>query len=219
MSTIIKTSDGSYTLESERFGESYHSTRGAVGESDHIFIGAALRYRAAAEDHPTHLSIFEVGFGTGLNCYLTMVAAREMGISISYYSIELYPIDLATAESYGKSFESRDEFMAMHRAEWGKEVTISEGFSLTKIKADYTSYCHIAMYDLIYFDAFSPETVPHMWSRELFERLYRATNDGGVITTYCSKGAFRRDLASVGFEVERLEGALGKRHMTRGKKI
>ncbi len=218
MTAIVETEDGSFTLKSELFGESYHSTRGAIGESMHTFINAALRQRATMEDRPKQISIFEVGFGSGLNCYLTMMAARELGVSITYHVIELYPIEESLAESYGRTLGAEEEFRAMHSAAWGERVSICKEFDIIKIKEDFTKFCHKESYDVIYFDAFSPDTVPDMWSIELFKRLYSAANDGCILTTYCAKGSVRRDLAAAGFSVSRIEGALGKRHMTRATK-
>ena len=39
---ILTTDDGSHTLFNEHIGEHYHSTFGAIQESAHIFIQAAL---------------------------------------------------------------------------------------------------------------------------------------------------------------------------------
>jgi tRNA U34 5-methylaminomethyl-2-thiouridine-forming methyltransferase MnmC len=45
-------------------------------------------------------------------------------------------------------------------------------------------------------------------------------NPGGVLTTYCAKGAVRRMLQSVGFRTERLPGPPGgKREILRAIKI
>ena len=43
-------------------------------------------------------------------------------------------------------------------------------------------------------------------------------NDNGVLVTYCAKGQVRRDLETVGFIVERLDGPPGKREMLRATK-
>lgn len=50
-------------------------------------------------------------------------------------------------------------------------------------------------------------------------RRLEQTADGGILTTYCAKGAVRRLLQSVGFTVERLPGPPGgKREILRATK-
>lgn len=70
--------------------------------------------------------------------------------------------------------------------------------------------------DIVYFDAFAPEKQPEMWSAEVFARIYETMRNGGVLTTYCAKGAIRRLLQTTGFSVERLAGPVGgKREILR----
>jgi tRNA U34 5-methylaminomethyl-2-thiouridine-forming methyltransferase MnmC len=67
------TADGSVTLFSSRYGQTFHSRHGAAAESWHVFVegsGVGARLRARL---PTR--VLEVGFGTGLNFFLTAQAA------------------------------------------------------------------------------------------------------------------------------------------------
>lgn len=74
----------------------------------------------------------------------------------------------------------------------------------------------IHRYSLVYFDAFAPEKQPEMWTQELFHRLHVSMEEGGLLTTYCAKGAVRRMLQAAGFVVERLPGPPGgKREILR----
>lgn len=43
---IFETQDGSHSIFSEEFKVSYHSKYGAVRETQHVFIDAALRFKA-----------------------------------------------------------------------------------------------------------------------------------------------------------------------------
>jgi tRNA U34 5-methylaminomethyl-2-thiouridine-forming methyltransferase MnmC len=66
---------------------------------------------------------------------------------------------------------------------------------------------------------FVPEKQPEIWSTEVFARIYEAMRPGGVLTTYCGKGAIRRLLQTTGFTVERLAGPIGgKREILRATK-
>jgi tRNA U34 5-methylaminomethyl-2-thiouridine-forming methyltransferase MnmC len=78
---------------------------------------------------------------------------------------------------------------------------------------DYQAY-----FDIIYYDAFAPNAQPELWEEPMLMRMYDALQSGGVLTTYCAKGAFKRSLKKIGFTVEALPGPKGKREMTRAIK-
>ena len=74
------------------------------------------------------------------------------------------------------------------------------------------------LYHLVYFDAFSPSEQPEMWEKHQFEKLYNAMAIDAIIVTYCVKGEVKRNLSELGFRIERLQGAPGKKHMLRAWK-
>lgn len=210
------TADGSCTLYREEIDETYHSTHGAIQESEHVFINAGLKRCTKKE-----ISILELGFGTGLNAYLTYIFTNEnQNLKIFYTAIEKFPIDheLVMQLNYTK-FKGNDQiFNQLHLCEWGKALKISENFFIEKIKTDFTGYNHKKNYDLIYFDAFSPDKQPEMWTEDIFRELYLHSNSGAILTTYCAKGDVRRAMKAAGFNVERLSGPPGKREMLRATK-
>lgn len=222
MSTVLLTADGSHTLYVPEIDESYHSTNGAMQESMHIFIHAALRH------HPQpHLSVFEVGFGTGLNAYLTLLEAGKSGRSISYTAIEKFPIatDVAASLNYEQqtsrhNYRPQDGiFKQLHTAAWEIKTTLTPHFALQKIQADLLTFpMGENVFDIIYFDAFSPAKQPELWSEAIFERIFAACKPNAILTTYCAKGAVRRALQQAGFLVERLQGPAGKREILRAVK-
>ena len=223
---VRMTEDGSHTLYVEGIDECYHSTHGAVQESAHIFITDGLKTFASTymQDEncelPPQMSVLEVGFGTGLNAYLTILEAERLKIHIHYTSIELYPLSatVATQLNYPEILgKERDLFEKIHGLSWGEVHRVSSFFSLYKVQADFITYELRDRYDVIYFDAFSPEKQPEMWSEQCFGKLYNHCNENAVLTTYCAKGAVRRAMQSAGFIVERLPGPPGKREVLRGK--
>jgi tRNA U34 5-methylaminomethyl-2-thiouridine-forming methyltransferase MnmC len=217
MNKIIQTNDNSNTLYSNKFKEHYHSTHGAINESNHIFIQSGLLY-----SNLKAINIFEVGFGTGLNAFLSYVEAEKYGIKINYCSIEKFPIDIETAQelNYAKMISSshQDIFMKLHNSDWNEEIEIDKSFTFKKIYADFNDYHFIEKYDIIYFDAFSPETQPELWSKEVFDKIYSSLNPKGILTTYSSKGIVKNNLRDAGFTVKRLKGPIGKRHILRATK-
>lgn len=215
---LEQTADGSYTLYVPELDEHYHSVKGALTESQHIFINMGLNHSPVTNPH-----ILEIGFGTGLNALLTLLTAKETGRAIHYTSIERFPLSMEVIEKldypslFGKTAEA--DYLAIHNAEWGKDIPVSTYFTLHKIEGDFTSYAFPKGYDLIYFDAFAPEKQPEMWQQSLFNALYDVLNEGGILTTYCAKGIVRRMLQAAGFVVERLPGPPGgKREILRANK-
>ena len=216
---LVKTDDGSDTLFVRELGEHYHSTFGAVQESMHIFIEAGLR-----KCNQPLINIFEVGFGTGLNAYLTVLESIKTSQSIRYISVEKYPIleELWSAINYPGIIPEGNPllFRMMHEARWNEEVKITDHFSILKLSTDLedVDYSVFPLFDLIYFDAFSPDKQPKLWATTIFRQLASHCVPNAKLVTYCAKGIVRRSLIEAGFTTERIPGPPGKREMLRGTK-
>ena len=212
---IIKTEDGSNTFLSENFNETYHSIKGAVGESMHVFINSGLNFI-----NKKQINIFEVGFGTGLNAILTYNEALKSNKIVNYVTIEKFPIAQNIIENLDYSILSsnRNIFYDLHNSEWNKTLKIDNLFSFKKIKADFTLYEFAEKFDLFFFDAFSYDTQPEMWSLDIMSKIFNTLNKNGVFVTYSSKGIIKQNLRNVGFEVKRLQG-YKKRHIIRATKL
>ena len=215
---IIYTQDGSTTLEIEAWGEHYHSMRGAIGEAYHVFIHQGLELFAKKE-----ISLLEIGLGTGLNAFITFLEHERQQQTIHYEGVEAYPL---TAEevaclNYPELLHASDKravFELLHSTPWNETVSLSPTFTLKKRLQSFELISDQERFDLIYFDAFSASVQPELWTEALFERMYQALKTGGILVTYASKGSARRAMQAVGFKVEKLPGALGKRDMLRAKK-
>jgi len=216
MKTVINiTDDGSPTLYVPEIQEYYHSTFGARQEAEHIFINAGFHNCKKRE-----ISVFEVGFGTGLNVVLTLIEAEKSAQIIDYKAIEFFPLENIIWKKLN-FFENniyKKYFQKIHQSAWNERVAITDFFVLTKIEADFTTFNCDFGFDVCYFDAFSPEKQAEMWQLSRFEMLYRAANQHSTLTTYCAKGQVRRDLQKAGFAVERLPGPKGKREFLRATK-
>lgn len=214
---IEQTEDGSATLYVPELNEHYHSVKGARTESQHIFIDMGLKASAAPCPH-----ILEAGFGTGLNALLTLQEAERTGRPVRYTGIELYPLAWTEVEALHYSDDPR--LRLLHEAPWEEEVCLTPTFRLLKLRRDLTSWqadderpplrCNV-----VYFDAFAPEKQSALWTPDVFRNLYHCLTPGGILTTYCAKGAVRRLMQDIGFRMERLPGPPGgKREILRATK-
>lgn len=215
---VIQTKDNSKTLLIESNNDTYHSIHGALTESEHVFIKHGFDQCTATE-----IKIFEMGFGTGLNCFLTLSKTLNTSTNISYHSIENDPITQheINALDYAKLLpkQTSSYYKNIHDAAWNSPVKISPNFTLKKILSDIETHQEPdSVFDLIYFDAFGPKSQPHLWQPNILNKLFKWLKPGGTFITYCAQGQFKRDLKSVGFNIENLPGPPGKREITRGIK-
>jgi tRNA U34 5-methylaminomethyl-2-thiouridine-forming methyltransferase MnmC len=215
---IIITSDGSTSINLPELNEQYHSKKGAIQEAYHVFI------RMGLDLFSENISILEIGFGTGLNAFITFLECERRKLSINYAGVEAYPviqeevvalnyIAQLEAEKYAKAFSD------FHATAWEIPQQISNSFLLTKRKQLFTDIKDDSVHDLIYYDAFGSRVQPELWGEEIFSIMYRALKNGGVLVTYAAKGSARRAMEAVGFTVERLAGPPGKREMLRARKL
>jgi tRNA U34 5-methylaminomethyl-2-thiouridine-forming methyltransferase MnmC len=214
----VLTEDGSYTLFVSELNEHYHSVNGAIGESRHVFIDAGYNFCKQ-----TPIRILEIGFGTGLNAYLTYLESKKFNRSTQYCSIELYPLNKNEIQqlNYAELLNADKQiFENLHNTAWNKMVNIDSDFSLHKINADVTTYKFDdnGKFDLIYFDAFSPEKQAEMWTKSVFSKIHKIMENTGILTTYSTKGIVKQVLRDIGFKLERLPGPPGKWHMLRATK-
>lgn len=215
---IEVTADGSATILVADMDEHYHSVKGALTESNHIYRDSAFLYRSNQGAGST-VRLLEIGFGTGLNAAVTAMAANASN-PVYYITMEKFPLDKAIVDNlnYGDMVDGK-LYRAIHEAEWNKPIQITPYFTLEKICDDYLTTELPHDIDVVYFDAFAPEKQPEMWSLQAFERLVSVMNKDSVLTTYCAKGEIRRMFASLGLTVERLPGPVGgKREILRATK-
>jgi len=215
---IIITEDGSSTIYLPEWNEQYHSIHGAIQEAKHVFIKSGLSLFFDSE-----ISILEIGFGTGLNSFITFLESLKLKLKIEYVGVEAYPITSEEIDklNYVSELEATkfsDIFTEMHQQKWGVKNELSSSFSLIKRKQFFTEITDKNKFNLIYFDAFSAQVQPELWTEEIFKIMYAALKNEGVLVTYSAKGSVRRAMQSVGLTVERLPGPPGKREMLRATK-
>ncbi|AOZ98206.1 tRNA (5-methylaminomethyl-2-thiouridine)(34)-methyltransferase MnmD [Flavobacterium commune] len=215
---IIQTQDGSTTIHLEEWNESYHSKHGAIQEAKHVFIKNGLSLFKNKK-----LSILEIGFGTGLNAFISFLEAQKMNQIIDYLGVEAYPVaaEEILAMNYVDELDAGEQlavFEKMHQSAWNEKIVLDNHFSLTKRQQFFQDIDDVAQFDLIYFDAFGYRVQPELWSTAIFQKMYDALKENGVLVTYAARGVVKRSMIEVGFRVEKLEGPPGKREMFRAFK-
>lgn len=218
---LIMTQDGSYTLYSKEHEVTYHSRYGAIQESNHVFIHSGLLPHLKKQDK---ISILELGFGTGLNVLLTWKNIVDIDtVHVDYHSFDVYPLpeDLLIACVYEDHLKIPASISKnILTSDWDKLIEVDSRFKLTKHNKDILEETLTDNYfDIVYFDAFSPESQPELWSASLFEKIYKSMTGQAVLVTYCAKGEVKRMLKKIGFTLESLPGPPGKREMTRATKL
>jgi tRNA U34 5-methylaminomethyl-2-thiouridine-forming methyltransferase MnmC len=216
---IIKTLDGSTTIHIPEWNEQYHSIHGAIQEANHVYIQHGLNYKTTNE-----IAVLEIGFGTGLNSFMTFLEAQEKELLIEYIGVEAYPIlqEELLKLNYVAELDATQftkVFELFHSCSWKEKHQITPKFSLLKRKQFFHEIDDENKFDVIYFDAFGARVQPELWTEEIFFKMFLALKSEGVLVTYAAKGSVRRAMQSVGFSVERLPGPPGKREMLRAVKM
>jgi len=220
MLNLIKTEDGSNSLLNTDLDETYHSRHGAIQESQHVFIKNGLQFWLD-KNQSGNISILEIGFGTGLNALLALQESINRAAQFHYTTIEAFPIPsgLATQLNYAEqlNFESSKEyFQTIHRSDWNIPISLSSNFILEKRQGEIQNLnLEDKTFDVVFFDAFAPNKQPEMWALPVLEKIVKSMKVNSVFVTYCAKGQLKRDLRSLGLQVESLPGPPGKREMVR----
>jgi tRNA U34 5-methylaminomethyl-2-thiouridine-forming methyltransferase MnmC len=216
---IITTEDGSHSLLNEQLNETYHSVHGAVQESTHVFIKNGLDFYIDTF-LPSTIHILEIGFGTGLNAWLTLERALNKNFTIQYTAIEAFPVedDIWKQLNYAAASQQL-YFESLHQVAWNTWTEITANFRLRKIHTTLQqAELESDHFNLVYFDAFAPGKQPELWTFAMLKKVTDAMQAGSVFVTYSAKGQLKRDLKNLNWQVASLPGPPGKREMVRACK-
>ena len=220
--SFAMTSDGSRTIFNELVGENYHSKHGALQESKHVFLNSGLNYYLEGKKEKK-VSILEVGLGTGLNFLVTADHCIKNQIQLNYTGIEAYPLkqDIIAETGYQKyvSEELWNSFLKNYSIALNSKTEISNVCSLVIAKEKLLDFRSEELFNVIYFDAFATIHQPEMWNQESLNHISKFLKPGGVFVTYAITGDLKRTMKSLGFSIEKAQGAAGKREMLRAVKL
>ena len=217
---LYLTADGSHSVKDANTGISFHSRFGALQESMHIFIQAGL---LPFIQQKSIIHVLEMGFGTGLNAFLTLAASLQYKQAVYYDTIEALPLPRETWQALNFAAVSGQQelqplFEKLHEAAWNEPVSITNIFTISKHHSLLEDFQTGRQYDVVYFDAFAPEDQPELWTEDIFTKVAGMMLPGAALVTYCCKGSVRRALNAAGLQVEKLKGPAGKREIVRATK-
>ena len=221
MLELVKTADGSNTIYNSQVGENYHSINGALQESQHVFLNAGLQY-FLDNNQTKQVAVLEVGFGTGLNFLLTADFCNNNAIELNYTGIEVYPLtdELMGSTGYDQyvTAQTWKSLLNNYKSALIKPTVLSSCCQLQIANRKLIDFQSDEKFDIIYFDAFAAAHQPEMWNEEAIGHTVSFLRSGGVFVTYAITGNLKRMLKGLGFQIQKIPGAAGKREMLRAVK-
>ncbi|WP_138431807.1 tRNA (5-methylaminomethyl-2-thiouridine)(34)-methyltransferase MnmD [Fodinibius saliphilus] len=221
---LVVTRDGSHTVYSSQFDQHYHNPNGAIAESRYVFFHQTGLIDAL--DNDAEITIFEIGFGTGLNLMLLLdyYLTKDSSSLINYYSVEGFPLDLQTARNlnyhqhlnhppirkellniFGNLDKGINQFTPLDNITVHLFNGMFSEFPESNIGANY-----------IFHDAFSPDTNPALWTGKVFKKTRNISASNVILSTYCAASKVQGAMAWAGWKLAKTQGALGKREMIIG---
>lgn len=220
---LVKTHDGSHTVYSSQFDQHYHNPNGAIAESRYIFFEQTGLVDRLSSDRP--ITIFEVGFGTGLSLMLLLDYYLSKGshAEITYYSVEGFPLQPETVDGFNyadhlnhpevqhsvtdlfSQIEPGDNHIQIH-----DRITVR---LFNGLFADLDWQEQNVQANYIFQDAFSPDVNGELWTGTVFKQLQKYSADDVILSTYCAASKVQGAMAWAGWKVGKTQGALGKREM------
>ena len=202
----VTTGDGSLTLYSAEFGETYHSDKdGALYESLQKHVLSALRLKGEQKK----LTILDICFGLGYNTLATLYHVKKENLSTQIHIISP-EFDRELIESLA-SFAYPEEFVILKPIidTLSREFYYEdEQFKIEIVTGDARQIIPQCKekFDIVYQDPFSPAHNPLLWTREYFAQIREVMKEDGVLTTYSIAADVRMGLHENGFHLFMLSG-------------
>ena len=200
---------------SRRFGDIYFSPSDGLAESRAVFLrGCGL---PDAWSGRTRFTVFELGFGSGLNILALIELwrrARPEGGRLSIVSVEAYPLGRDEAGRALAAWPELVDLAAILLAQWPEargwrridfgELGVTLDIAIAEAGEALTDWRGRA--DAWFLDGFAPSKNPEMWRDELLALIHARSAPGARLASFTVAGAVRRGLEAQGFAVERAPG-------------
>ncbi|TGL69800.1 tRNA (5-methylaminomethyl-2-thiouridine)(34)-methyltransferase MnmD [Leptospira jelokensis] len=221
-----------------KFGDLYFSKEGGWEESKYVFLEGNRIPESLAKGLKSQYTIGELGFGTGLNFFVTLAFWSNLPNppGLHFYSLEGFPLPREILQSLNLSFPGKplwnENLLGGYEnayERWEKnpleriwKLVIPhphspKNFTLEVLFGDVSDCLdHFPSIDFWYLDGFSPKKNPRMWSDETLSKIKTHSHVGTRLATFTAAGFIRRNLEGLGFMIEKQKGFGKKREMLTG---
>ena len=198
----IITKDGSISLKSSFYDESFHSHFGALNEAQTKFINPSIIARFKKKS----LNVLDICFGLGYNSALLFENIKKQSSTINWYGLEIdkRPLEYAlSSKSFIDLWDKKiiDIFKSLlirgFFADDQYKCTLIWGDARKKIFSIPEDTC----FDLIFLDGFSPQKCPEIWSVEFLTQVKKKLSPTGSLITYTSSAAVRKTLIDLKLKI------------------
>lgn len=179
------------------------------------FYRVPLQYKAYEYALLPHSVFSQLDLYRSVRACIVSGAAKSLQSDLQYRPEEFEPLSRLHAvfceqlalTSLPKPIGSEDQRVSMQLSEFVQLELLLQDASKTDEQARQS--IAPASCDAIYFDPFSPDSNPHMWTSDVLQRAANALKPGGTLSSYCVQGKVRRTMAATGLEISKLPGPLG----------
>jgi len=223
---------------SRRFGDVYFSKSGGVEETKYVFLEGNRFLERISSSRNEPLSVGELGFGSGLNFFVTLSTWKENPnpCSITFTSLEGYPAERNILESLQKNYPEiqswKEEWIGIYESKV-REYKTSDSivhWQISEIHPNGRSIFNLdvmfggvldclpkfPIIELWFLDGFSPKKNPEMWSESVFSHIQKKSIPGTTLSSFTSAGFVRTGLSAVGYNIRKQKGFGKKREMILG---
>lgn len=214
---------------SEKFQDIYFHPEEGVDESRYVFIeGNHLIERFKLQED---FSICELGFGTGLNFFLSckfFLQHNSKG-TLYYYSIEKYPLLPHQIYNALKRFDEikpqLSHFLNLlkliyYPTQGFQTIYFHPRIRLTLLLGDVLDMLKAIpeniKFDAWFLDGFAPSKNPEMWREEIYQEMAKHSIKNTTFSTFSCARVVKEGLKKANFIIQKRKGFKQKREMLYG---
>ena len=198
----ILTNDGSWTLYSREYEETYHSRSGAIEESEKKFI-QPCRIESLARSEKK-LRILDVCFGLGYNALFAWHTVKTINPLLE---LEIVSLEKDEALLEGLGALSLPSPLSEYQSLLGDLVecgSYRDGTRLIRLEIGEATEMLNKMagkFQAVFWDPFSPPKNPEMWTLAMFENVRSIMEPKTILATYSANQRMRKGMQLAGLKI------------------
>lgn len=208
---FIETDDGSMTVFSKLYGETCHSSGGAIKETHlHYIEGCKVVEKSKLKE----VSILEVGFGVGIGFLETAKVLK--GRFFKFVTMEIDEDLIKYVIGSNPKFDGIKKhkyYYELKNNDFHLIILIGDARnSVVKFKKEFEM-----SFNCIYQDAFSPKRNASLWTTQWFELLFSMADTDCIMSTYSASSSIRKSMVAANWKLYNGAKFGPKRSSTRAK--